>query len=51
MKEFILVGVAGGCFGFAVARFILGDFPVGYLGILCAIGFYMTHRETERSEE
>ena len=51
MKELILVGVAGGCFGFAVARFILGDIPNGWLGMLCAIGFGMTYRGIERSEQ
>lgn len=49
MKAYILVGVAGGCFGFAIARFILGDVPLGWLGMLCAIGFYMTRQVAERS--
>lgn len=51
MKELILVGVSGGCFGFAIAKFILGDFPVGWFGMLCAIGFYMTHRGAGRGEK
>ena len=39
--SYVLVGIAGGCLGFAIARLILGDFPVGWLGMLCAIGFFV----------
>lgn len=49
MKEFVLLGVAGCFLGFAIASFMLGDVPLGLLGILCAIGFYVTRRVAERS--
>ena len=47
----ILAGIVGGCFGFAIARFILGDFSSGWLGILCAIGFFVTRFGVRWSDE
>ena len=50
MMNHVLMGIVGGCFGFAVARFVWGDFPDGWLGMLCAIGFFVTWLKTWRVE-
>lgn len=51
MTNHVLAGIAGGCLGFAFAEFALGDFPNGWLGMLCAIGFFVTWQKTWRVKD